>query len=373
MIRRIQKRLIEFIKTDAFFISLLSLIFLVYSFSFLSQFLKDSELLSVGGWDGANHFAIAKVYAEEMFPRLFGWTFSWNAGMVFPLGYPPASYFFLGFLAWLLPFKFVFIFKFLVIFSIIFLVITAYFLPKKFGLNKLESFFSALIFLFFLLSPFSFSTGGLSFLASFRSGLYSQLFAGPLLVLWLFSFVDAFKSKKNFFWSVILLFLILITNIHIGEAALIIWLAFLIGDYFLFKKYNVIKIYFWHFLLSFLLLSVWSLPLLINLDYFLNFTFQPSHFLSFFRFPVFIFLSFALLGWVFSILNKKRIYFNLGFSGLLLMLTAFLPVNLVFKSLPLQPQRLLPIIIIVLAPLAVFGLKFFHTYLNKYVKIQILL
>ena len=86
---------------DYFFIVLLLLVMLIYSGQF---FYNYSRNYIIGGWDGTSHYAMAKFYSENIFPRPFGWSQNWNAGMPWPLGYPPLFYYTLAALNHILPF-----------------------------------------------------------------------------------------------------------------------------------------------------------------------------------------------------------------------------------------------------------------------------
>ncbi len=49
-------------------------------------------LPNISGWDGAAHVAIMDVYAKSHFPSTWGWLSNWQAGMPFPILYPPLMY-----------------------------------------------------------------------------------------------------------------------------------------------------------------------------------------------------------------------------------------------------------------------------------------
>jgi hypothetical protein len=354
---KMKQIIINIIKKDYFYLFLLLIIMLFYSANFVFNYLDISNLSTVGGWDGTNHFAISKFYAQNIFPNVFSWTFNWNAGMVFPLGYPPFSYMLLGILNWLLPFKFIIIFKYFFVLVIFSLPVIFYYLSKTLNFNKTESFLSAALFTFFLVSPFYFASGGFSFLASFKSGLYSQLLAGMFFLLWIYFFLNIFKNKKYFIYSTIFLFLVLLSNIHVGETALVFLFSFFVGDVFIFKKKNKWKIYLLHFILSFLLLSFWSFPLISTLNYFPSITFQSIYLAFFFEFPVLIMSLFSLFGLAMAVIRKNRIFINIGISSLLFAVLIFFPISSIFKSLPLQPGRIIPALFISLNLLSIYGLR----------------
>lgn len=354
------KELLNYLtRKDVFYLFLLMFILFFYSSTFIFNYLNISDLSIVGGWDGSHHFAISKFYAQSIFPDVFSWTFNWNAGMVFPLGYPPFSYMFLGFLNWILPFSFQAIFKYFFILTIVSLPIIFYYVGKGLQFTKKESFLSALLLVFFLVSPFYFASGGFSFSASFKSGLYSQLLAGLFFLLWMYYFLQSFGHRKYFILSTFFLFLILLTNIHVGETALVFLFSFFVGDVIIFRKYNRWKPYLLQFVLAFSLLSFWSFPLIMNLDYFPSMTFQPVHINYFMEFPVLIMSIFSLYGIVLAVLKKDRVFISIAVASILFFILTFLPVSLVFKSIPLQPGRIIPALFITLSILSIYALKNF--------------
>ena len=86
-------------KRFVFYFSNLSIILAIVTLVFNWQIFKTFWQFSfVSGWDGANHAAIGEYYANNIFPRTWGWIPHWFAGMPFPQFYPPLFYFSTAFL-----------------------------------------------------------------------------------------------------------------------------------------------------------------------------------------------------------------------------------------------------------------------------------
>src|SRR6056297_336563 len=194
-------------KKDCFFIVFLLLIMLFLTGNFFSGYLQSDI---VGGWDGQNHYAVVKNYSENIFPNAFGWSFSWNAGMPWPLGYNPFFSYLMAILFHLIPLSSILIFKlFFIILTFLFPVLV-YYIAKKIKLEKIYAFLSGFLAILFLtIFPQEISRMGVTIRATFLSGLYPQFFASFLYLIWFYFFIIFKKRKMYYFFSILFLGLLI--------------------------------------------------------------------------------------------------------------------------------------------------------------------
>lgn len=345
---KVKSFLLSLARSDWFFIVLLLILFFFYTGGFIIEYLSDATL--VGGWDGSGHFVMSSYYADHIFPKPFGWVFNWYAGLPWPIGYPPLFHYMMGIIYTLLPFlSQAFLFKSFIVFLYISFFPLMYFLGKRIGLSSFHSFISSfLILLFFLLPRGTPAVFGIAFTATFQSGLIPQFVGAVLLFVWLFLFFDAHRSWGKYYLSLLIFSGIILTNIHIGQIALVVLFSFFLFDVFSSKKiWRVVSMYALYAFVSFLLISFWALPLLENLDYFLNKTLPEMNIFSAWNIGMPILLGF--IGGLFYVFkHKKRELTVLFLSSFFILLISYVPLHKWIPSLPVQPFRLFPFAVIVL-------------------------
>jgi|GEM_PF-1979158 len=341
---KIKEKLKELACYDSFFLLFIFLLTLIYTGQFFLNFIAQEGL--VGGWDGSSHLAVAKQYSDSIFPNPFGWISNWYAGIPWPLGYPPLFYYVVALFGHLLPFlKFELVFKLILIFCTFLFPILSYFIAKKIGYSKILSFLTSVLTIFFLMTPAGKTGGyGITFFATFQSGLIPQFFSGIFLLLWFYFLLSAQKQKRDFYLSTILLALVFLSNIHTGEAALIILFGFFVTDTFYRGLWKSVKHYGLSLILATLLIAFWAIPLIQNLNYFLNKTFPPVKTEDFINVVVILGIGLAggLLGALKEKEEKKRIFISILLSGMMILLFTTLKIINWFPSLPIQQFRLFP-------------------------------
>jgi hypothetical protein len=293
----------------------------------------------VSGWDGTNHFAMAKYYADNIFPQTFGWVTAWHAGMIWPLGYPPLFHILFGVLSKIFPIDQ------MVLFKLVFVILTISFpllimlIAKNFYKDNMSLYFVGFLAIFYLISPFAlFGALGVTVEATFKSGLYMQFFASYIMLIWLIFFLKS-NSWNSQLISTIFLALVLLSNIHTGQAALVIIGTFLLLELILQRNIKLFIYKMFLIVISFGLISFWSFPLIENLVYFPSQTFHPLSFNQYIASIAFILTNTINLYFVFK--NKQYVAFKLIISSYIIFLLAILPIYKIFPNLPLQPGRLL--------------------------------
>ncbi len=271
---------------------------------FLLNFQTITQGVAAGPFvrvDGGTHIALGQYYSEHIFPNIWGWADRWFGGMPFPQFYPPLFFIFMAVVS-----KVFFWISYPVLFTgmeFLMLALVPYLLgvfARRMLAEKTGQvlFWPVAISAAFLLSTNVFGPGGITVDSVLTIGLVPQLFGFLMLIGWLF-FREKYFALSTFF-ATIFLAAALLSNVPIAHLALLLMLAFWIGDF-------TIKSTLLHFkqgLLALLCISVWLFPLLAYYKYAAGVSLEPFYSLiSYIKwFPIF-----AILAWlVYSFILKKR-------------------------------------------------------------------
>lgn len=305
-------------------------------FEFLRHYLKAS---TVGGWDGANHFAVVETYVYTHFPSVLGWLHNWNAGMPWPLGYPPLFTLLYGVVRLFFATPEM-AFKTIAIIAILILPLIVFKTVRTMGYSYIRSLIVSVIFIFILTAPKEIlSPVGLTYYSTFQSGLYPQLVASLFLFLF---FMSQFRNyplpKHKRITQGILLALTILTNIHVGEIGLILLFAFTLGEILYLRRLQPLKEGGVIIGVALLLCSFWAFPLLETLSYFPGMAFEQVSLLSINTAIGFALFSGIVLALSIKYHNRQGIHISL--ATLFTFAVVILPLNRIFPDLPLQPERL---------------------------------
>ncbi len=333
---------------------LIGLMWLFFGDFFINYF--NAEL--IGGWDGTSHYAITKYYAQNIFPNIYGWVPNYYAGMPFPLFYPPLFYFLIAWIHSLTNISIAVIFKGVLLFTTISFPILIYRGSYLLTRSYLPSLISGLLTIFLLgLSDSSGGTLGLSIVASFNSGLVTQLVGGWLFFLWLPHIIKLShtSTRKEVLVSIFLLTLVLLSNAHVVQVAFLTFCCSACVDIFS-KKFEFKKILFWvyHGIFSVGLASIWYIPFLSNYQYSTTKTLSSNVFGSI-SLEIWIVILLGIFLFIKSqkILNKN-IYIKIFFV-IASLLIFFLPLQIILPGLPIQANRNIPFIFLIAGILASTG------------------
>ena len=179
-----------------------------------SRYLAFFNSKIIWGCDGTFHYVTNKIYSETIFPKLFGWINNWYTGMPWPLGYTPLYPYFLAVLDHILPFEYFTIFKTLNFVLLLSIPVLIYIIGIRLNYPKKFSLIISLLtlFWFFLIDviriPAVVSING----STLTIGLYSQLFGTVIFLIWFYFFLKFENLDYNFFFSTLLLALMILTK-----------------------------------------------------------------------------------------------------------------------------------------------------------------
>lgn len=323
------------------------LVFLVFStmISLLNWKLISFQLTSLipYGFDLSGHFAIGKWYADNVFPSTWGWTNSWYFGMPFPQFYPPLFPILLAVLTKILPLSYDTLANTTLLLSIFLIPVLIYSLIKLLIKNELAGWYGALASVLLISSP-TFNYYGSTLESVFVVGLASQTLGFVFFLSWLYFFMSFEKNRSSKILSVLFLFLLSITNIHLFEASLIILLAFILlssGRFLKGKKLDFIKFDFgraWWSLLAFFGAAFWYIPMLYFFNYSAGRPIGIGSKLHFFEIS-FIFFIFTAISLLIAFKRKEEKIFLLGLSSVLLTLPLFFSLDQLILKLPIHFYR----------------------------------
>lgn len=224
----------------------------------------------VTGWDGAVHQAAAQLYADTIYPSMWGWIPYWYGGMPFPQFYPPFFYFFLATLYKV--FSFVdskLLFKIVTLALTALVPIIAYLVSWSWSKKRVIACLSGIVTVLFISSTDIFAQQGITLSASIHSGTVPHLFAFVLLYIWYWLFVSSSQSHLKTIAAIACFAGVMLTNIHVVPVLIFFLITSLCFDLFVDKKniYLVCKNLLIHGGIPFLVGAMWYVPMIVFSDY----------------------------------------------------------------------------------------------------------
>jgi len=329
----------------------------------------------IPGWDGAQHYAVNKVYSDTIFPKLSGIIPNWYAGMPWPRFYPPLFTYTMAILAHLLPFSYFDIFKWLFLLLVVAFPLLIYWLSGRLKYSPFERLLAGFFSVLFLVSSGDQAgTLGIAMGGTFENGLYPQFFGACVFLIWFGLFIgwlrridDSDQSQMkvssltskiirstHFLVVSILLGFVLISNVHIAQPALLTFFIYALL-YSLSYRGNVVLRFGLQFFIALAVASIWYIPLLKYNAYFLTQTITEVPF-SVALLSLFVPLVQGCIGGFVGIARKRLTVVGLFLSALSIVIITVIPWASLWGGLPLQPFRVLPMAYLYLMILAPLGL-----------------
>lgn len=304
-------------------------------------------------WDGTGHYAVLKIFSDQIFPDTFGWTNAYFAGMPFPNFYPPLFYWLVAAFSKTGLFSVLAVFKVAVAAPLIALPAGVWLLAsqmqKRDFLAQLISAFLCAVLLvdhrFIPTAPL-----GLDYFSTFVIGLYTQPLGFVLLLFWLWSYIKARRFDGSFILSTLLLALVILANFFAAIAACIFITVFvlkktkkifqvkIVSQKQLFQKELAVKCAIPLFAVC--LTAFWLAPVFLEGAYFVT---RPSVVELFELVPnpmwvYYLFSAFGFIIWAIKPEENKTVYF---YVCLLLAVIIFLLPSVLPFWFPFQSNRFL--------------------------------
>jgi hypothetical protein len=301
----------------------------------------------VGGWDGAGHYAIGKLYADNIFPSFWGWIPNWYNGMPFPQFYPPIFYFICALIYKVSDLEFDLVFKLIVLLSatlIPILISILYF--RNVQKSKIQAFSVFLLSIILMTAKSNIGFIGISIPSLLNNGLVTQPMAFIFLLLWLIFFIEIDKNAVNKYVSGFFLTLVFLTNVHVAIItfflfALIFIIRLIHNRKLFYNKKIFFKFLFLYFSTGFIPLivaSFWYLPMIYYYDYFAgrSINWNWGSVIDFYKdhyyFPVFV-----ITAAIFGLIRKNVIIIAL--SAIAIVSNLFLIIK-IWEYLPFLPVHI---------------------------------
>ena len=349
----------------------------LFALSGLLLFLLNKQIITVyffnefvGGWDGSGHYAIAKLYANNIFPSFWGWIPNWYGGMPFPQFYPPFFYFFNALIYKSSCLEFNLVFKSIVLFSTVLipvLISNLYF--KTINKSKIQAFFVFLLSIVLITAKSKIGYIGVSISSILNNGLVTQPMAFIFLLLWLTFFIDIDKKAINKYFSAFFLTLIFLTNVHVA-----IITFFLFGFIFIYKLiekrkrfcdkkalFSFFLLYFLSGFIPLLVASFWYLPMIYYYDYFAGRSLKwkwgsiADFYKQHYYFPVFI-----IVAVIFGSIRKSILIVTISIAAIISNIFLIIKIWEILPSLPVHVDRWIGTLYFFLPILIIFVLNEFR-------------
>jgi hypothetical protein len=328
---------------DRLFFPLLCLFLAIFLICLNLTLFKELLLNDImPGWDGAAHLAIGKVYAERIFPDIWGWINDWYLGMPFPQFYPPLFYFLIALLAKIFFFiSYDIVFRLFVFFSLVFTPCLIAFLGYRLSRKKLTAILSGIIAVILLSFAGPDLNIGVGVGGTINTGLLSHSLAFNFFVLWLINFFQPTPwNKRQYICGVLFLTALFLTNVHLVVPALVFFISRYAFDVFSdlahqhWKQFisKTFAVYLPYGLLALGLAAFWLLPMLSRYNYFLTTAFNIDSDIVLYYFLVLCYLPFFII----SIFLTRRAIGIVLLTASISALAVVICLNLVIQiNLPL--------------------------------------
>lgn len=234
-------------------------------------------------WDGAGHFAIAKIYDQTIFPDTFGWTNAYFGGMPVPNFYPPLFYWLVALLHHSHLFSFETAFKLVMVIPVLLIPAAMWLLGWTVSAKSRLIATAVALACVPLLADARFISqfpAGLDYFSTFQIGLYTQPLGFVLMAVWFAIYLNAHERRWKFALASILLALTILANFFNAITAVVFIAATLISDSIHFyraadekRKSHEKQALLSHLLSPFVSLGLaafWLFPMLSQYEYFVT-------------------------------------------------------------------------------------------------------
>jgi hypothetical protein len=296
-----------------------------------------------GGWDGVPHYAIADLYARNIFPAISGWMPEYFAGMPYPDFYPPVFYFSVAALtkgglstrdAFLL----------VQVLASAAVPLLSYLCARRLSGTRVGGVVAGLLATGYLVHGGALSRLGIALRGTFDAGLSTQLLGHCMVLLFYYAFLSALEDRRWAAASALFLALVPLTNVHMVWVAALLFVTLSATQLVMARSHaerlRVLAVHAAIGVVSLLLSACWVVPMLARLKYVPTLALDPvppgvAAFL-FFRLSVYLLCGFAA-----ALLERNARAIALAVSLLLLLVLSVLPARyLSLSDVALQPGRL---------------------------------
>ncbi|HYK21084.1 MAG TPA: hypothetical protein VEV42_10140 [Pyrinomonadaceae bacterium] len=308
-------------------------------------------------WDGTGHFGIAQIYTQSIFPDTFGWTNAHLGGMPFPNFYPPMFFWCVALLTKTHILSFTTAFKLMATVPLLLIPAAIWFLALSLSRkNYLVAFWAALVSVYPLTSA-RFGgqmqwASGLDYFSTLAIGMYTQPLGFVLFLVWYAVYFEAHRRTSKFVGSSILLALAVLANYLNVIVATIIVAATLFFDLLRLlgnrSDREARRVFVAHTLSPIISLGLtlfWVVPMLNSYQYFVT---RPFSLVIITR-DMIIWFVLAAIGIFFWLRTSSRATYPHVASCLILGGTLGFAASVSPRWLPLQANRLSPILYFLLA------------------------
>jgi hypothetical protein len=238
-------------------------------------FLDYLQFKVTPGYDTVGHVELGKMYADTMFPSVWGWASQWFGGMPFPQYYPPLFTMVVALLYKITQLPYEFVFKLVVIICSISLPGLLGLVASTFTHKRVSVWLAGLCGVLLLITPFGrYDNLGVSLGSTFIVGLVTHLFSFVCFLAWLWAFLQRKSSSKAYYLSILFLAATMLSSVHVLPLVVAVFIAaFLIDEVHIiagFKTHSITKAHLFfvikHYVLPGILalgiMAFWLVPLL---------------------------------------------------------------------------------------------------------------
>jgi hypothetical protein len=372
-----------FIKRFSFiWVSLISAVLLVAcNYQYISAYVTFPLAT---GFDTSGHVAIGEYYTQHIFPKTWGWVPAWLGGMPFPQFYPPLFYFLTALLSKIFFISYGLAFKSVVLALFLGMPGVVVWLAHRVLKDPIAELVTGVASVMLLSTDYGlYGIFGVTAQGTFQTGLVTQLLGFFLLFLWLGFLLRAFPHRKDYYFSVIFLALVLVANTHATITAGLILIVYAlvegyrrrleIRDEFRQKKYSVLMRIAGLGLWPLGLAAFWYVPLFSRYDYIAGKALGVESGIGsansfYFATHLIYLIIFTLVALYIARKKHNESVMVLALASLVIFILIIVPLDRVVQKLPIHTYRSLPFFLLASAITA----GYVYVEIKPYVKNKIL-
>lgn len=299
----------------------------------------------ITGWDSLGHYTAINFYAENVFPKMWGYFPYWYSGSFIPNYYPPLFYFFTTLVHILTHIDLLILIKIISVGALIGIIIVTISIARLYSRENLIFEWTSVIMA--SMTPLISKNGlysayGADWKTLSQVGLLSYIFTYFIFLLFIRFVLSREFSKKNWLLSTIFLTMVLLGNANLVPVAALLLLIICFYDILNSNSniHNIIFTLVYYGLIgisALLISSIWWLPMIYYYDFFPSVSVVTPAVLV----PLFLkaTLPIIIITWYYTFKDKNKVIYTGNIFISIMIILLLIQEEGIFSNLTLHVYR----------------------------------